>query len=100
MSPRQERNPVVVFLGWLLMGIGGLIAVTAGACSAIFAIPAVLSSLEYPGGLPGMLVMVLIFGGVPILFGIGLFVAGRAIARPSRVRRLPPRAVEDIEDRP
>ncbi|MDZ4364487.1 hypothetical protein [Brevundimonas sp.] len=98
MSPRQERNPVLAFLGWLLMGIGGLIVVTAGACTAIFAVPAMLSSFQYPEGLPQLLFMVFLFGGVPILVGIGLFVGGRAMA--GRVRRLPPRRVEDFEDRP
>ena len=80
MSPRPERNPAVVFLGWLLMGVGGLIAVTAGACSVIVGIPTILSALEYPETLPNMLVMVLIFGGIPFLCGVGVFLGGRAIA--------------------
>lgn len=100
MNPRQEANPVVAFLGWLLMAIGGLIVVTAGACTAIFAVPAILSSLEYPAGLPGLLAMILIFGGVPILVGIGLFLGGRALARRTKVSGLQTRPVEDIDDRP
>ncbi len=100
MSPRPERSPAVVFLGWLLIGIGGLITVTAGACTAIFAVPGILSSLEHPEGVPGLLLMVLIFGGIPILFGIGLVVAGRALARRPGARDRPARPVEDAGERP
>lgn len=100
MNPRPAPNPALVFFGWLLMGIGGLIAVTAGACTVIFAVPAVQSSLEYPEGLPGTLLMLFIFGGIPLLFGIALFIAGRAIAGGPRVRQLPPRRIEDLGDQP
>ena len=100
MSPRPEPNPAVVLLGWLLMGIGGLIAVTAGACSVIVGIPAILSALEYPEGLPNMLVMVVIFGGIPLLFGIGVFVGGRVMADRWSVKQRPPRRIEDLDDQP
>ncbi len=100
MSPRPEPNTALVLLGWLLMGIGGLIAVTAGACSVIVGIPMLLSALEYPEGLPRMLVMVLTFGGVPLLFGIGVFLGGRAIANRWSVKQLPPRRIEDLDDQP
>ena len=80
-----ERNPVVRFFGWLLMGIGGLIAVTAGACSLYFLVSMVASTGSGGfGGVLGSLGLVAAFGGVPIAVGVGLFVAGRAISRPSR----------------
>ena len=88
MSPRPERNPAVVFFGWLLMGIGGLIAVTAGACSLYF-LAGVLGA-GGGGGLDGLmsgLGLILLFGGVPIAVGLALIVAGRAISRPGGARR-------------
>ena len=42
--------------------------------------------------------MLLIFGGIPILFGIGVFLGGRAIAGQWSVIRLPPRRIEDVDD--
>lgn len=87
MSPRPERNPAVVFFGWLLMGIGGLIAVTAGACSVVFLVSMLGSAGSSLEGLPGMLGLMLIYGGIPLGVGVLLVVAGRAISEPRFTRR-------------
>jgi hypothetical protein len=72
---------VIRFFGWLLMAMGGLIALTAGACTLIVGGQMIWASLQYAQGIPGSLFLILIFGGVPIMVGIGLFIAGRALAR-------------------
>lgn len=95
MSGRDGATAVVRFFGWLLMGIGGLIAVTAGACTLLVGVPFVLSSLTYAEGVPGSLLLILILGGVPLLTGIGIFIGGRVLARQGEVRQLPPRRIEE-----
>lgn len=89
MSDGNKRSPAVRFFGWLLMGAGGLIAVTAGACSLY-----ILGSMLIDGGgatpyfgTSGMLITVAIVGGVPFAVGTALFFAGRAISRPRVTRR-------------
>jgi len=72
---------VIKFFGWLLMGIGGVIALSAGACTLIFGVQMIQSSLQYPQSVSGSLFLILIFGGIPIGVGVGLFIAGRALAR-------------------
>lgn len=86
MSPQPERNPAVVFFGWLLMGIGGLIAVTAGACSVVFMV-SMLSSGDGLDGLVSTLGFMLIFGGIPVSVGTALVIAGRAISKPRITKR-------------
>ena len=89
MTNGDERSPTVRFFGWLLMGVGGLIAVTAGACSLF-----ILGSMLIDGGgatpyfqTGGMLIMVAIVGGVPFAVGTALFFGGRAISRPRITRQ-------------
>ena len=80
MTQPRQPSQTAVFFGWLLMAVGGLIALTAGACSLLF-----LVSMGTAGswdGLSGLLLLMLIFGGVPILIGVGLIYAGRRISRP------------------
>ena len=90
----DKRNPVVAFLGWLLMGAGGLIVLTAGDCSAFF----LISMLGYPEGIPGMLGMILVFGGIPVVVGLSLFFAGRYLARLGQSRQRPPHRVPSEDD--
>lgn len=80
MSEQGQRNPVIVFFGWVLMGIGGLIAATAGACSLIF-LAQVATAGGGLAGIAGMLGLIAIFGGTPMVVGVGLFIAGRVISR-------------------
>lgn len=85
MTEPKQPSQVAVFFGFLLMAVGGLIALTAGACSVM-----VLASMGTAGswdGLPGLLMSVLVFGGVPFAAGAGLVIIGRYISKRRVVRR-------------
>ena len=58
------------FFGGLFMVFGGLVMLLAGGCGFFV-------MFSPGGGDPGMLMMVLIFSGVPMLFGAELFASGR-----------------------
>lgn len=64
--------------GALLMAAGAMIAGLCGLCSAVVLVTQVASA---PPSLGSMLVLVLIFGGVPITLGVGLFIWGRSLWR-------------------
>lgn len=98
MSGRDGMMTVIKFVGWLMMAAGGLIAVTAGACTVFVGLPMMLSSLDYPLGVWGNLMMVAIVGGIPILVGTGLFIGGRVLARKGEIRQRPPRRVEETRE--
>ena len=80
----DQDRPVAKLFGALLMAVGVLIAGLAGLCSAGF----LVMVLSQPGSASGALTgipMILIFGGVPIAIGIGVFIGGRELWRgPSR----------------
>lgn len=63
-------------LGGILLAVGILIAGASGICSLIFL---VTSRFE-----DGLILMILAFGGIPFLIGLGLFYAGRALIRSDR----------------
>lgn len=87
MTP-EDPNPVAQFFGWLLMGVGALIALTTGACTAYFLTAPVLGAgMGSAGEFLGWAVMVLAIGGLPCLVGVGLFFIGRALSRPRARRR-------------
>lgn len=73
------------YFGCLLMVVGGLIAVTAGACSAVSVFSGFLSgagganSVVHSAG--EALILALIFGGIPFAVGAGLFFLGRRMYR-------------------
>lgn len=69
--------------GGILIAIGILIAGVSGLCSGVFLVSMIGSSLKY-GIEPNGLVMVLIFGGLPFMAGVGLILAGRALVRRAR----------------
>ena len=94
MKKSEVGATVAQFFGWLLMAVGGLIMFTAGGCSLFV----LISSLDYVPGLLGMLMMILMFGGVPILIGLALFATGRYLAKVGRPRQLPPRRIPSEED--
>lgn len=94
MKDSEVGTAVAQFFGWLLMGVGGLIAFTAGACSLLV----LLSSLSYLDGLPSTLIMIAGFGGIPILVGVAVFVAGRYLARRGRSHQRPPRRLPSEDD--
>ena len=87
MTNGGERSPAVRFFGWLLMGIGGLIALTAGACSLVFLVSMLSSGGDGLDGLVNALGLLLLFGGIPIAVGLALIFAGREISRPRVTRR-------------
>ena len=83
----KERSPVVRFFGWLLMGIGALIAVTTGACT-VYSLTTLVTgatggSGDY-GAAGGWALIVLLVGGIPCLVGVGLFFIGRQILKPPK----------------
>jgi hypothetical protein len=80
---------VAKLFGAMLMAVGVLIAGLAGLCSASF----IVMMIAQPGGgaMSGV-PMVLVFGGVPIAIGVGIFVGGRELWRgPPPVRRVDPK---------
>jgi hypothetical protein len=83
----SPAGQVVKLFGALLMAVGGLITVLCGLCSLVFLATAVQGIVQHPGapldvqGVGGFLLLVLIFGGIPILIGVGVFIAGRRFYR-------------------
>jgi hypothetical protein len=73
------------FFGGILLAIGILIAGASGLCSLTMLV-SVLSNLhshqEFSGA--GMLPMIAIVGGIPLMIGVGLVFAGRALIRRGR----------------
>jgi hypothetical protein len=81
-----ERNPVAVFFGWIMLAAGVLIAGSAGLCSAVFLVMTVGETAASSrgalfGDLPSMLLLVLLFGGIPIAAGVGIGFLGWMIVR-------------------
>ncbi|MDZ4364488.1 hypothetical protein [Brevundimonas sp.] len=100
MSEPLPRSPLIRFLAWLLMAVGVLIALTAGACSLIFMViflPAGTSN--YFGDLGDMILLLLTVGGIPLLIGLALFFGGLRLSRPSRTRT-PTNSVRERDDEP
>jgi hypothetical protein len=87
-DPSQTgAGPVAKLFGSLLMAVGGLIAVLSGLCSLAFLGTMIQTSVPHPGQnnqIVGLLVAVLVFGGVPIGVGAGLFIIGRHLFRGPR----------------
>lgn len=75
-----KPNPVAAFFGWLLIAAGVLIATTAGACSAFFMISMAGSGGDI-GAWVSFLGLVVVFGGIPVGVGLGLFFIGRMLTR-------------------
>lgn len=79
-SDQGRRDPVARLFGALLMAVGVLMMALCGLCSL-----AVLFSVAEGGqsAQGGMLLLVLIFGGVPIGVGFLIFWLGRRLRAPS-----------------
>jgi amino acid transporter len=82
----DQRDPVVSFFGVALLGVGVLVATLSGLCTGIALIISLASGYE---GL-SIAGMALIVGGVPLLIGLALAWAGRAILRSQRPRPATP----------
>ena len=88
--PDQTNNAVRRFLGAALMAVGALIAALGGACTLYFLGAGLMHAS--PGQLIVALPMVLlsgVVGGVPIMFGVGIYTAGRLL-RPKLPPSVPP----------
>jgi hypothetical protein len=70
-------------LGGILLAIGILIAGVSGLCSGIFVISMIGSIFTY-GLDPDGLMLMLLFGGLPFMAGVGLILAGHALVRSAR----------------
>ncbi|NKJ41386.1 MULTISPECIES: hypothetical protein [unclassified Novosphingobium] len=66
-------------IGAILQAVGLLIAGASGLCSAWFTI--MMGTSGDFGPLPGLLLLVALFGGIPFAFGLGFFFLGKRIAR-------------------
>ena len=83
MTSPQNPGSARQFFGWLLMGVGGLIAGTTGACTVYFLAVPIFSGggTEYFGGLLSWIMLVLVLGGIPCMIGVAVFSGGRALCR-------------------
>ncbi len=94
-----DGNPGGRFFGGLLMVIGVLVGLLSGLCSLGFLVVMMSDSghagPESMSALSGGLVVVMIVGGVPFLFGVGIFFVGRALYRASRPK--PPSVATTFE---
>jgi hypothetical protein len=69
------------FFGNFFIVIGGFVAIFAGGCGVIFEIVAFTDSGSSGENYLGSPILPLIYGGIPALFGFGLFMLGRWIKR-------------------
>jgi ABC-type Fe3+ transport system permease subunit len=69
---------VAKLFGALLMAVGGLMAGLCGLCSAGVV---VMSGANGVGGAAPAMMLALIFGGPPIVIGVGVFLGGRSLWR-------------------
>lgn len=79
----NSAAPTGSLAGRLLMVFGGLIATLSGLCTGGVAI-IFLPESPTPGLMSSLIGSMMIFGGLPLLVGILLFVAGRNMLRRSR----------------
>ena len=83
-----EPGPVQRFFGGALMAVGFLIMALCGLCSACGVVVG-LTDETFKGG--DTIALVLIFGGVPFLIGLGIFFAGKTLrGKPPQTSTLPP----------
>jgi hypothetical protein len=80
MSERRVvHDPVARFFGGVMMAIGVLIGGLAGLCTGAMVVAGLASA--HPE--PGLALMGLLFGSVPIAIGVGVFFIGRMLWRRS-----------------
>lgn len=70
---------VRIFFGWLLLAVGGLVAVLSGGCTLFFVIGNIRSSTDH-----GDLLIPLAVGGIPFVLGILAYHGGRWLLRRGR----------------
>ncbi len=72
----------------ILLGLGILIMFASGLCSLIITIGGIGEALKDPG----MFLLPLMFGGIPFVIGLAMFLAGRSILRQVEAENALPRA--------
>jgi hypothetical protein len=82
----EKKRSVGTFFGGLVMVVGVLILTLSGLCTAGFLVMLVGDELKRPGssGMGGMgeaILIPLLFGALPIIVGLGLFIFGRGLRR-------------------
>lgn len=86
-DPAQPR-PVARFFGGLLMAIGALIVVTAGTCCIASTLGGIFKGGSGPDNFirtpTDALILMSIFGGIPLVVGVGMFFGGRRLYRGPR----------------
>jgi len=102
----SDNKAVQRFFANSLMGVGALITVLCGGCTALFLGWGTLNGLlmgighgNIPVGLGLYVFVVLIVGGLPTAVGVGMFFLGRVIERGADVSREPevvrPRSLDE-----
>ena len=81
----MRRDPAAVFIGWVLLVLGVLMAVLCGGCTLFVTVASLANASE-----AGFAVVGLLFGGVPTLMGLVLVWAGWRL-----VRTRPPPPVDE-----
>ena len=78
-SPRGR--PASWFFGAALMAIGAMMVVLCGICSLGFFSSIAGISSHSATSIGGGVLMIAIFGGIPIAIGVGLFLVGLGLCR-------------------
>lgn len=78
MTDHDGGRRVAKLFGALLMAVGGVMAALCGLCSAGVVI---MSGANGVGGAAPAMMLALIFGGPPIVIGVGVFLWGRSLWR-------------------
>ncbi len=65
------------FFGGLLLGVGILVMVLSGLCSAVIIIGGIGDAIKDPQ----LFIFPLLFGGIPLALGFGMFALGRRLLR-------------------
>ncbi|WP_304178121.1 hypothetical protein [Phenylobacterium aquaticum] len=86
-----QASPVHRYFGAMLMAVGGLIAVLSGLCSLSFLALVIWNAITGGGrtviaDVGQMLTLMLAFGGIPFVVGLGVFFWGRRLRRQALVR--------------
>lgn len=78
-------SPLKIFFGWLLMAVGGLIALTCGLCTLGFTFGCTMAAIaagpHTDQNWLGSGMLGLAIGAPPTAIGAGLFVLGLKLAR-------------------
>lgn len=77
-TENADSRSVAKLFGGLLMAVGALMVGLCGLCSAAFLVSTVGAT---SGAIGSMVMLPLVFGGVPIAAGVALFMLGRSLRR-------------------